>query len=130
MSNSMEVDSDARPQILGSPFTLKLPAVASPHPSQQGEMVELNMLMNDVEWVGRFQRAEDDRKKQIKVFVQILVNLATELKSIEISSGQAEKLLESLDEKGIKEWQNGVDAGIKGDWTQLASHRRFYFISY
>jgi hypothetical protein len=128
MSNSMEVDA---PQILGPAFTLtpSRPAVASPHPLQRDEIDELNLIMNEINWSKRIERAGDDTKKREMVIAQILIMLTMELASkanyfIEVPSrSQAEKLLESLDENGLKEWEDGVEAGIQNrDWARLACH--------
>jgi hypothetical protein len=46
------------------------------------------------------------------------------------SRSAAEKLIEGLDEKGLKEWQDGAKAGIDTrDWARLALHRTFWIES-
>ena len=74
--------------------------------------------MNTIVWLERFERAGDDLKKREKVFAQILLEASfeasSELNFVEIHSrSNAEKLIQSLDEKGLKEWQDGVKAGIQ-----------------
>lgn len=105
------------PNILGPAFSLE-PAVGSSHPLQQDAIDELNLSMNTIVWLERFERAGDDLKKREKVFAQILLEASfeasSELNFVEIHSrSNAEKLIQSLDEKGLKEWQDGVKAGIQ-----------------
>jgi hypothetical protein len=128
MSNPMEVNSATPPpQLLGPAFTPTPPAV----PSLQNR---INLTMNDTNWSIKMERAGNDRKKQAEVFGLMICNFA-HATSVETSFidepnlRAAEKLIEGLDEKGLKEWQDGVRAGIrKGDWASLASHCTFWIV--
>ena len=116
----MEVDSDTLPQILGPAFTIT-PTVASSPPQQDG-----TDELDDILWSVLFEKAGDDLKKRERVFARILSTLNSKL-----NLDDAVKVIESLDEKGLKEWQDGVKAGIeKRDWAILASHRTFRVVPY
>lgn len=77
-------------------------------------------------WSAKMKRAGNDPKKQTEVFGFMLCVFAYETSSetdfidAPASLRAAQRLIEGLDEKGLKEWQDGVKAGIEtGD---LASH--------
>jgi hypothetical protein len=131
MSNPMEVDSDTPPpQLLGPAFSPAPPVVRSPQD-------KLNDAMNYVHWSLKMKRAGNDPEKQAEVFGFIIFYVifhatTSETNFIEppASASAAGRLIEGLDEKGLKEWQDGVEAGIRtGDWTSLASHRTFWILS-
>jgi hypothetical protein len=128
----MEVDLyTPPPQGLGPAFdpTPSSPAVALP-------LDKINLWMNAMNWSGYMNRAGDDPKKQAEVFGRMLIHLTNEANSEENfiespSRSTAEKLIESLDEKGLKEWQDGAKAGIDTrDWARLALHRTFWIVPY
>ncbi len=126
MSNLMEVDSDTSPpQLLGA-FTPTQPAV----PSLQDE---INLTMNTIDWSIRMKMAGNDAKKVFGVMMINLLAIAssseTNFIDIPTSAHAAEKLIKGLDEKGLEEWQDGVNAGIEtGDWAGLASHCTFWIV--
>ena len=62
--------------------------------------------MNDTNWSEHFAQI-------LAVLVSELVSKANFIETTTRSN--AEKLLEGLDAKGLKEWQDGVNAGIKCD---------------
>ena len=79
--------------------------------------------------------AGNDPKKQAEVFglvmMLVLADASSEDNFIDCpaSALAAAKLIEGLDEKGLKEWQDGVKAGIEmGDWASLISHCKFWIV--
>ena len=127
MSNLMEVDSDTSPpQLLGSAFTPTPPAVP---PLQD----KINFMMNSMNWSIMMKKAGDDPKEVFGLMIIILLANAasseTNFIDFPTSARAAEKLIEGLDEKGLEEWQDGVNAGIEtGDWAGLASHCMFWIV--
>jgi hypothetical protein len=124
MSNLMEVDSDTSPsQLLGSAFTPTPPAV----PSLQDK---INLTMNDINWTIKMKRDNPKEVFGLMIIIILLANAAssgTNFIDIPTSACAAEKLIEGLDEKGLEEWQDGVNAGIEtGGWAGLASHCTFW----
>jgi len=122
----MEVDSDNPPQLLGPTFSPTPPAVRSPQD-------KVNAAMNDYSWALKMERAGNDPEMQAEVFgsiINLIIYYATTSETNFIdpptSARAAARLIEGLDEKGLKEWQDGVEAGIRGDWTSLASHCTFW----
>ena len=83
------------------------------------------------------ERAGDDPEGQEELFADILfavtqVELGSETKFIgPLLLPDAEKLIKDLNDDGLKEFKEGVKAGVyENNWARLASHRTFYFISY
>lgn len=125
MSNPMEVDSDTPPsQLLRPAFIPTPPAVSSLQD-------KINLTMNDTNWSNKMKRAGNDPKMRVEVFGFIMIALVhaatSEANFIELASARAaEKLIEGLDEKELKEWEDRVGEGIQNrDWARLASHRMF-----
>jgi len=132
MSNPMEVDSDTPPQRLVSPFSPKPPVVRSPQD-------KFNDAMNEMSpgWSLKLKKAGNDPEMQAEVFASIMFHVIYNATTSETnfivppaSALAVARLMEDLDETGLKEWHDGVEAGIgMADWTSLASHCTFWILS-
>jgi len=104
------------------------------------QLTTINDTMNQVSnmsfWPRMFEASSGEPEQTNFLLLQVLTHLTSKLSTTDSKSiflntlnlGDAVQLINNLNDEELKEWETGLEKGVKEqDWTDLITHRTYDF---